>query len=214
MDQAFILQLVHAGPAYRRFFDAWIHFNNPDLCPTEEEFLTWPIIDNPFQEPHLSELLEIFPEAIATAKTKLQELRELEIKVDEDCGKRLQAALPADEFTSWLIYSPLRKIEEQKKHWEKIVKMHEFKRKPAGDDTINNNDVLRAKEYPIVSISKPNHAGFIRCPFHSEKTPSCKVFKDNRFHCFGCGADGDVIDFIMKQHNLTFIEAVKNILGK
>ena len=39
-----------------------------------------------------------------------------------------------------------------------------------------------------------NRTGKIICPFHSDKNPSMKV--DNRFHCFGCGADGDVIDFI------------------
>lgn len=38
-----------------------------------------------------------------------------------------------------------------------------------------------------------NRAGFIACPFHVDRTPSMKV--DARFHCFGCGADGDVIDF-------------------
>lgn len=48
------------------------------------------------------------------------------------------------------------------------------------------------------------------CPFHSEKTPSCTIFTDTQnFYCFGCGAGGDVITFIMKIENLTFPEAVK-----
>ncbi len=48
------------------------------------------------------------------------------------------------------------------------------------------------------------------CPFHSEKTPSCTVFTDTQsFYCFGCGAGGDVITFIMKIENLDFTEAVK-----
>ncbi|MBQ9897942.1 MAG: DNA primase [Ruminococcus sp.] len=49
------------------------------------------------------------------------------------------------------------------------------------------------------------------CPFHSEKTPSCTVFIDSdpHFYCFGCGAGGDVITFIMKIENLDFSEAVK-----
>ena len=38
-----------------------------------------------------------------------------------------------------------------------------------------------------------NRAGKANCPFHNDRTPSMKV--DKRFHCFGCGADGDVIDF-------------------
>ena len=48
------------------------------------------------------------------------------------------------------------------------------------------------------------------CPFHSEKTPSFFVNPDNNFyHCFGCGAGGDTISFVMEIENLTFVEAVK-----
>lgn len=48
------------------------------------------------------------------------------------------------------------------------------------------------------------------CPFHNEKTPSCHVHPDKEFfHCFGCGAGGDVITFIMKYNNLDYWEAVK-----
>lgn len=48
------------------------------------------------------------------------------------------------------------------------------------------------------------------CPFHSEKTPSCTIFTDTQsFYCFGCGAGGDVITFIMKAENLDFTESVK-----
>ena len=49
-----------------------------------------------------------------------------------------------------------------------------------------------------------------RCPFHSEKTPSFTVFLDtSSFYCFGCGAGGDVITFIMKIENLDYAEAVR-----
>ena len=54
-----------------------------------------------------------------------------------------------------------------------------------------------------------NRGGYINCPFHSENTPSLKVYPGNKgFHCFGCGAHGDVISFIMKYLNLTFAQAV------
>ena len=46
--------------------------------------------------------------------------------------------------------------------------------------------------------------GFARCPFHSEKTASFRVYKDGTYHCFGCGAHGDVITFVMKMQNLSF----------
>lgn len=48
------------------------------------------------------------------------------------------------------------------------------------------------------------------CPFHGEKTPSFNIYTENNsFYCFGCGAGGDVITFIMKIENLDYIEAVK-----
>ncbi len=48
------------------------------------------------------------------------------------------------------------------------------------------------------------------CPFHSEKTPSFSVAPDKQiFHCFGCGAGGNVINFIMRIENIDFIEAMK-----
>ena len=48
------------------------------------------------------------------------------------------------------------------------------------------------------------------CPFHGEKTPSFFVNEDKGFyHCFGCGAHGDAIRFVMQQDGLSFIEAVK-----
>lgn len=47
------------------------------------------------------------------------------------------------------------------------------------------------------------------CPFHHEKTPSFTVNDDKQFyHCFGCGAHGDVIKFVMQQDNLSFVDAV------
>ena len=48
------------------------------------------------------------------------------------------------------------------------------------------------------------------CPFHGEKTPSFNIYtEDNHFYCFGCGAGGDVISFIMRIENLDYVEAVK-----
>lgn len=50
------------------------------------------------------------------------------------------------------------------------------------------------------------------CPFHKEKTPSFYVNKEkNIFHCFGCGAGNDIIDFTMKINNMSFNNAVKYI---
>lgn len=48
------------------------------------------------------------------------------------------------------------------------------------------------------------------CPFHHEKTPSFSVSEDKKlYYCFGCGAGGNVITFLMQKENMTFIEAIK-----
>lgn len=48
------------------------------------------------------------------------------------------------------------------------------------------------------------------CPFHGEKTPSFNIYTEtDSFYCFGCGAAGDVISFIMRIENLDYLEAVK-----
>ena len=54
----------------------------------------------------------------------------------------------------------------------------------------------------------PRYVGL--CPFHNEKTPSFSVHAQHQFYkCFGCGAGGDVIKFVMEMDNLPFWEAVK-----
>ena len=53
------------------------------------------------------------------------------------------------------------------------------------------------------------------CPFHNEKTPSFTVYPDTQsFYCFGCGAAGDVINFVRKISNLGYVEAVKQLAGR
>ncbi|MDD3338456.1 MAG: CHC2 zinc finger domain-containing protein [Lachnospiraceae bacterium] len=60
---------------------------------------------------------------------------------------------------------------------------------------------------------RPNRAGMVRCPFHSgDREPSMKVYKRD-YHCFGCGANGDIFDFIQNMDNLTFKEAFARLGG-
>lgn len=55
----------------------------------------------------------------------------------------------------------------------------------------------------------------IICPFHDEKTPSCMVYVDqDRYHCFSCMADGDVIDFYKDYLDLEFDEALVQLSDK
>src|SRR5580700_4009873 len=45
------------------------------------------------------------------------------------------------------------------------------------------------------------------CPFHGEKSPSFYVYEDGHYHCFGCGAHGDAIGFVMQSEGAGFMEA-------
>ena len=55
---------------------------------------------------------------------------------------------------------------------------------------------------------KRSGSGYVGlCPFHSEKTASFRVYADNTYHCFGCGAHGDVISFVMAVQNVPFEDA-------
>ena len=51
------------------------------------------------------------------------------------------------------------------------------------------------------------------CPFHGEKSPSFYVY-DDHYHCFGCGAHGDAIGFVMQSQGLAFIEAVDQLAAE
>ena len=72
----------------------------------------------------------------------------------------------------------------------------------------SSNLVDIVSRYVNLKKTGSNYVGL--CPFHSEKTPSFTVSETKQlFHCFGCGEGGDLITFIMKIENLSFIDAVK-----
>lgn len=85
---------------------------------------------------------------------------------------------------------------------------------------ISSGDIERARTAPIQdfyegSLKKAGGRMVGRCPFHNERTGSFVIYPEGRgFHCFGCQAHGDSIDFIMKLKGLKFPEAVKYLIGK
>ncbi len=83
-------------------------------------------------------------------------------------------------------------------------------------DSIIEEIRTRADIYDIVSEFVPlkkagkNYKGL--CPFHSEKTPSFSVSPEKQiYHCFGCGAGGNVFKFLMEKEDLPFVDAVKRL---
>ncbi len=76
-------------------------------------------------------------------------------------------------------------------------------------DVKENNEIVAViSEY--VDLKQRGKTFIGLCPFHSEKTPSFTVSREKQlFHCFGCGAGGDVLTFIMRIENLTFGPALR-----
>ncbi|MDP1666371.1 MAG: DNA primase [Methylobacter sp.] len=65
-----------------------------------------------------------------------------------------------------------------------------------------------------VPLKKTGNNFVARCPFHVEKTPSFSVNRKKQFfHCFGCGASGNAISFLMDFSHLDFVEAVEDLAG-
>lgn len=62
-------------------------------------------------------------------------------------------------------------------------------------------------------LPAPNRAGFCHCPFHKgDGDPSMKVY-DKDFHCFACGANGDIFDFVSRFYNISFKDAFRMLGG-
>ncbi|MFP4314308.1 MAG: DNA primase [Alphaproteobacteria bacterium] len=73
------------------------------------------------------------------------------------------------------------------------------------------SDVIGAR----IQVTRAGREFKACCPFHKEKTPSFTINDDKQFyHCFGCGAHGNVIDFVMQHDNLPFPEAVELLAGQ
>jgi hypothetical protein len=82
--------------------------------------------------------------------------------------------------------------------------MHDI---PAIKERLNLVEIFRRDGH------EPRRMGaghFVPCPFHDEKTPSCKV-EEKRFHCFGCGAAGDVLDYWERTRGIARPEALDQL---
>lgn len=79
------------------------------------------------------------------------------------------------------------------------------------DDLINRTDIIEVVD-SRVRLKKAGKNYQACCPFHDEKTPSFTVSQDKQFyHCFGCGAHGNAISFIMEYDRLEFVEAIEEL---
>lgn len=96
-------------------------------------------------------------------------------------------------------------------HYDRLIRSLSGKKKIG----LSESDIVAARNVPmddIIDLSM-NRSRFVRCPFHDEKTPSCKIYKNN-FHCFGCNEHGSPIDWVMKTQDKSFKDAVLFILKR
>jgi DNA primase len=78
-------------------------------------------------------------------------------------------------------------------------------------DIKNRLPITKVLAHYNIKIDTNNH---IKCPFHQDDKPSCKIYQDtNTYNCFGCGKTGDVIQFIQDKENCTKHEALKIATG-
>jgi DNA primase len=90
-----------------------------------------------------------------------------------------------------------------------VRKLERVKQEQFIEEVKENNDIIAViSEYVKLKRRGSSYTGL--CPFHSEKTPSFTVSREKQlFYCFGCGAGGDVINFIMRIENLDFPQTIR-----
>ncbi|KJY94663.1 DNA primase [Pseudoalteromonas ruthenica] len=79
------------------------------------------------------------------------------------------------------------------------------------DDLLARTDIVELID-ARVNLKKAGKDYQACCPFHNEKTPSFTVSQDKQFyHCFGCGANGNAISFVMEYDKLDFVDAIEEL---
>ena len=172
---------------------------------------------------HPSEWLEIFP----TAKTdyilpRLQELNQLIPRREETIKRKMKALVGSrdDWFLRELVKAfdlpDLIHMKDQQSRLRRYLPQNKEK----SSKGVSQDQIDRAKDYSIVDLAERCIPSMRRrgatysalCLFHEEKTPSFYLYpRGNNFHCFGCGAHGDVIALTQKLLSCGFIAAVRHL---
>lgn len=192
-----------------------------------KETLEWFTIEEKTTAMMLADSKEIMPRL----KSKLEDLKRWELDVTSVVSAHPQAHLLGDAMVNFFlnrharpdyefrINNRLTIRDEIQKLENTIAKINTYKGRGKKKENYFNfqNKILLARDVSILTYAQSKgvevNRDFARCPFHGDDTPSCRIGgrRGNSYHCFGCGATGDVIDFCMKIENCSFKDAV-NIL--
>jgi hypothetical protein len=177
-------------------------------CRTDLEWLT----------EYPQEISQIFTQKIGELRMEAQALR-------RSLSRQLKLITQSsvDEFSKWFVREWLKatdaaqivRLESKATHFKRVLSI--FSIGPSNWD----GAVEHARGVPILEViglecnlRRSGHNYMSKCPFHDERTPSFYVYPEkNNFHCFGCGAHGDVISYVMQLNHLGFKDAVKMLAG-
>jgi len=179
------------------------------------------------------ELLQIFPEAKEIIPQKISERlrfkgRYLAKKVIPfiKLVDGLQKAGKINSFDRWFWVEAMKAVIDER-FVDCVENIERLKRLQllAGNKRFQKRtiDFARAKEvakqipilelYHFQRVKQNRQKVTALCPFHKEDTPSFVIYPNNSFHCFGCGASGDSIDFMKSLRGCSFSEAVTQLAG-
>ena len=179
-----------------------------------------------FSYPTEIELLKIFPEAREIIPQKIDEWMRVKGKL---LSKEVMPVLKKiggikDDFSRWF-WREAYKSFVNPRFIETVEQLARLKRlQILNADTKHSKNIVdfeqkkeAAKQTPILSLysfqklRKLGSRYTALCPFHNEDTASFVIYPDNSFHCFGCQAHGDAIDFVKLLKNYDFKEAVGSL---
>jgi hypothetical protein len=173
------------------------------------------------------ELLDIFPEAKKIIPSKIREWESRKKKLERIIKSRLREInnVP-DELDRWLkregvkcgLVSDL--VEANRNLYRLESQMYLIDGRHKNNYTSGKDTLARAKEVGLVPIVERDiqlkKTGKIftgQCPFHEDRHPSFVIYPDsNRWMCYGCGKQGDVIDYVMLKHGLNFHQAIDYLI--
>jgi hypothetical protein len=141
----------------------------------------------------------------------------------EKLGERLNNQLKIAEDGDFETYDKLADWVETNERQLKALKKSQRKRVNVYEFSYELIDIIKERVTIVdmvdeLKFKKKRSGGgryVINCPFHDEDTPSCMIYvHDDKYHCFGCSASGDVIDFYQNILEIEFDEAISRLCDK
>ena len=157
-----------------------------------------------------SEALSIFPEAKPIVLRELKARLSSLIQHNANWQKLFLSFCPLNESEKIFYHLCNEETEREIEQIQKRLRLLTYKIEKDNGGGITAEMVQKAKSVPLSNLLEVKN-GFALCPFHTERTPSFKIYTDqNKGYCFSCnGKSKDAIDVLMKQKEIGFAESVK-----